>query len=87
MNPETVCKLAERNHGLRITDAEREHLAYGYTGFPCFWHIPREGRNAAECFWRQYNRVLRRIVQGHPIGDGVRVPYPGRRERKGDPEC
>lgn len=81
MNLEDVCKAAERNHGLELEEPEREHLAYGYTGLPCFWPMPREGRCPMECFWRQYNRVVRRVAQGLPIGDGIEVPYPGRGER------
>lgn len=77
-------RLAESNHGLDLDDGLREHLVFGFTGYPAFWPIPREGKSPGECLWRQYNRVVRRVAKGLPIeGQMAFAPcYPGRHERR-----
>ncbi len=35
------------------SDEEMEHIVWGHTGYPAFWHIGRDGATPEECFRKQ----------------------------------
>jgi hypothetical protein len=43
-----------------LDDRHLDAILWECTGFPGFWHIPRDGRGAAQCLNTQLSRIARR---------------------------
>ncbi len=41
-----------------IDDALAKHILWEYTGFPCFWNTPEDGKTAEECVRTQAKRFF-----------------------------
>lgn len=44
-----LAKDEAKKEGLKIDDRIADHVLWEFTGFPCFWDIPRLGGTPEEC--------------------------------------
>tara|TARA_Y100000310_G_scaffold91334_1_gene88694 strand:+ start:11536 stop:11943 length:408 start_codon:yes stop_codon:yes gene_type:complete len=50
-----------------ISDDAVEHIMWGLTGWPGFWHIPEDGNTPMECFETQVRQAKEKVDQGISI--------------------
>ncbi len=58
MAPDDAVRAMAAEIGIDLSSKDVEYIIRNKTGYPAFWHIPRDGATPVECFLKQVRDAL-----------------------------